>query len=142
MVFNKIGVEGATAMGTTLFLKKHSTLMYLNLSNCMVGSPGCVWLFRCLGANSSLTEIKFVGNKISDDHVTATVKALKINTPFSILVLAIVRLGPGMCGPQSLSATYQSLRSFKFLAATRPETTAPQQQTLHARRTIRCLIFK
>jgi hypothetical protein len=89
---NNIGYEGAIAIAEALKVNAVVTTLWLNSNN--IGPEGAIAIAEALKVNAVLTKLKLWGNNIGPEGAIAIAEALKVNA-----VLTDLRLGANkICG--------------------------------------------
>ncbi len=89
--YNKIGVEGARAIGEAL--EENSTLTWLDLEANGIGVEGAQAVAEALLTNTTLTHLDLRSNRLGDEGARAIAEALKENTTLIKLYLCNIHIG-------------------------------------------------
>jgi Ran GTPase-activating protein (RanGAP) involved in mRNA processing and transport len=100
---NKIGPEGASALGEAL--KVNAVLTTLRLDVNKIGAEGAIAIAEALKVNAVLTSLDLVGNNIGGDGAKAIAKALKVNA-----VMTTLDLGGNNIGVEGAKAIAKALK--------------------------------
>ena len=104
--FQKIGDEGATALGEAL--QHNTTLRELNLEGNTIGAEGATALGLTLRHNATLTKLVLGFNNIGDGGATALGLALQLNTTLTDLNLGENNIGDEGAGALGLALQHNT----------------------------------
>ena len=88
---NKIGPEGASALGEALKVNAVLTELRLNWNN--IGAEGAIAIAEALKVNAVLTNLDLFNNSIGAEGAIAIAEALKVNAVLTKLDIRINRMG-------------------------------------------------
>jgi len=82
---NKIGPEGASALGEALKVNAVMTTLVLNFNR--IGDEGAIAIAEALKVNAVVTALSLSDNRIGDEGAIAIAEALKVNAVVTTLIL-------------------------------------------------------
>jgi hypothetical protein len=88
---NKIGPEGASALGEALKVNAVVTTLFLSMNN--IGDEGAKAMAEVLKINAGLTYLRLDKNDIGVDGAMAIAEALKVNAALTVLALPNNKIG-------------------------------------------------